>query len=64
MDPPYPRTLAEFRLLLTLSSVVYYDKAEGDSIIMPGVLMFGDETEADEIKLTVSECSAKDFEHM
>ena len=56
MDPPYPRTLAEFTLSLALSSSVYYDLAEGDSIVMPGKLVFGDETEAEEVILTVSDC--------
>ncbi len=53
MDPPFPRTLAEFTLSLTLSSSFYFNKSEGDTIEMPGVLMFGDETLAEEVKLTV-----------
>ncbi len=57
MDPFYPRTLAEFQLSLSLSSIFYHDKTEGDTIIMPGMLMFGDETQSEEIQLTVSTCT-------
>ena len=54
MDPFYPRTLAEFQLSLTLSSVIYHNKVKGDVIAMPGILLFGDETETEEVELTVS----------
>ena len=54
LNSSYPRTLAEFHLSLTLSSLQYFDKGEEDEILMPGVLMFGDEKLAENLYLKVS----------
>ena len=50
----HPRTTVEFTLSLTLSSHYYSNISEGDELVMPGSLMFGDETQAESVLMTVS----------
>ena len=49
----YPRTKAEFTLSLALSQQYYTNVTVGSDIIMPGRLMFGDETETTLLLMTV-----------
>lgn len=50
----FPRTLAEFMLTLTLSSNYYGNYSIGSEVSMPGMLMFGDDSETNELIMTVS----------
>ena len=47
------RTAALFTISLALSTQYYSSVTTGDQLVMPGVLKFGDEIEADTIMLEV-----------
>lgn len=52
--PDDPRTKAEFHLSLTLSTNSYPNVNGVDDVInMPGMLMYGDDTQADDLELKV-----------
>ena len=49
-----PRSIADFRLSLTLDLSHYSNVSLNSVIDMPGILMFGDETHEDHISMIVS----------